>query len=90
MKVVGIENKKGVMNKDGEAIPYDVNYIYCTEQAPNVIGGVRCHAFKINKKVVFDGFSKLDELLGKNVYVATGYSELYGTYVKEVVLLNKT
>ena len=86
MKVVGIENKKGTFNKNGEQIAYDVNYIHCTETAPNVIG-VRCKSFKIGKNVEFVGFTDLSELLENEVLVATGYSEQFGSYVKSVVLI---
>lgn len=86
MKVVGIENKKGTFNKNGEQIAYDVNYIHCTETAPNV-NGVRCKSFKIGKNVEFVGFTDLSELLKNEVLVATGYSEQYGSYVKSVALI---
>lgn len=88
MKVVGIENKKGTFQKDGQDIAFDVNYIHCTETADNVIG-VRCKSFKIGKNVEFVGFTDLAELMGEDVLVATGYSEQYGSYVRSVALIRK-
>ena len=85
MTIVGIETRKGTFKSEqGNEIAYNTKYIHLCGENEDTVG--QCTAcYKVSKNCEIVGASRLDELIGMEVFLAKEKTQ-YGTTVTAIIV----